>query len=170
MANVNRYDSGEKQTIYATIASGVTVEMGDLMFLDNSNNLRANGSSTANNYAYPLKYLRISGSSLQLNKEATKARFLGVAMDDVDGIVNETQKITIATTGVFSFDLKPPKTVAIGDYFGPSGTTGASDMFNQKGMKTTDIDIAIGRITERKIHALSAKIFIRTAFSSYSSI
>jgi len=171
MANVNRWVEGRRSQILITVASGVTVEIGDLMFLDNSNNLRNDGSSTLDNYAYPISYLRISGASLSLNKAEVKGRFLGVAMDDKDGVVGASNiKIPIATTGKFNLDLKPANTVKIANYFGPSGTTTGSDMLNQKVAKTSDSDLALGYFAVYKVHANLADAWIRTAFSGGGSI
>ena len=171
MANVNRWIEGARNQILVTVASGVTVEIGDLMFLDNSDDLRNNGSSIADNFIYPLSYLRISGASLTLNKEQVKSRFLGVAMDDKDGIVGGVDmKIPIATAGKFDFDLKPGNTVHPGEYFGPSGTTTGSDILNQKVAKTSDSDLALGYFAEYKVHANSAYCWIRTAFSNGGTI
>ena len=172
MANVNRYVEGRRNVRLVNVASGVTVEIGDLMFLDNSDNLRSNGSSSANYYAYPISYLRISGASLTLNKAEVKARFLGVALDDktVEYIPSGIFKISIATTGKFNFDLSPGASVNNGSYFGPSGTTTGSDMFNQKVAKTTNSDLALGYFAEYKINANSADVWIRTAFGSGGSI
>jgi len=172
MANVNRYVEGSRDVILADAASGVTVEIGDLMFLDNIDNLRNNGSSTANNMAYPISYLRVSGASLVLNKAEVKLRFLGVSLSDkyAEDIPTGVYKISIATEGKFSFDLKPGATVYNGDYFGPSGTTTGSDMFNQKVAKTTDSDLALGYFAEYKVNANSACIWIRTAYGSSGSI
>lgn len=167
MASVNRHIEGDTNVVLVEVLSGVTVETGDLMFLDNSDDLRNNGSSTTNNYVYPLEYLRISGSSLALNKVQVKGRFLGVAMDDKDGISNATNlKIPIATSGKFKFDLKPPKTIKVGDMFAPSGTSSASDMYNQKIAKTTDSTNALGYFAEYKTHAIVAEVFIKTAFGA----
>ena len=141
------------------------------MFLDNSDNLRDDGSSTANNYGYPLEYLRISGSSLELNKVQVKSKFLGVAMDDKDGIDGANNlKIPVATFGKFKFDLKPSKTVNVGDMFAPSGTTSASDMYNQKIAKTTDSTKALGYFAECKTHATTVEVFIKTAFGANKQI
>jgi len=165
MASVNRHIEGDANVILVEVLSGVTVETGDLMFLDNSDDLRNDGSSIANNYGYPLKYLRISGSSLELNKVQVKSRFLGVSMDDKDGIDNANNlKIPIATSGKFKFDMKPSKTVKVGDMFAPSGTTSASDMYNQKIAKTTDSTKALGYFAECKTHATTVEVFIKPAF------
>lgn len=168
MSNVNRHTDWKEITpILIGVNSGVTVEMGDLMFLDSTNNLRNNGSSTATNYAYPFEYFRLSGSSLTLNKAGIKRYFLGIAMDDVDGENNNfIKKITVATKGVFNMDLKPPKTIyALEEYFGASGTTSESDLFNQKVMKVSGSSFALGYFAENKIHALKAKVVIRTVLN-----
>jgi len=169
MADVSRYDSGALNRVLITVASGVTVDKGDLMFLDNADNLRSDGSSTASNYAYPFEYLRISGSSLELNKIAVKSKFLGVALDGCDGDDNGAKNLVIGISGIFVFDLKPPKTVKVGDMFGASGTTIESDLLNQKVAVTTSTTKALGRFTEYKIHAQSAKVQINTIYSNQIS-
>jgi len=141
-----------------------------LMFLDNNDNLRDNGSSTKDNYAYPFSYLRISGASLELNKSEVKERFLGVSLEDkyYEDIPTGEFKISVATTGKFNFDLKPGASISNGDYFGPSGTTTGSDMFNQKIAKSTNSLLSLGYFAEYKINANSADVWIRTAFSGES--
>ena len=145
--------------------------MGDLMFLDQIDNLRNDGSSTATNYAYPFEYFRLSGASITLNKAGVKDYFLGVALDDVDGINNNIiNSITVATAGKFKLDLKPAKTIYNGDMFGASGTTTASDLINQKVMKVEDSDYGLGYFSERKKHALNCEGFIKTAFGPNKKI
>ena len=170
MANVNRWVEGYKNVVLINVASGVTVEIGDLMFLDNSNNLRNNGSSTKDNYAYPLSYLRTSGASLELNKLEVKEGFLGISLEDkyYEDIPTGEFKISVATTGKFNFDLKPGASVYNGDYFSASGTTTASDMFNQKIAKSTNLVNTLGYFAEYKVNANSADVWIRTAFSGES--
>ena len=169
--NVNRYVDHFATPIIVDVASGVTVEQGDLMFLDSVNNLRNDGSSTANNYAYPFKYHRTSGSSLTLNKASVKSYFLGVSLDDVDGINNTIiQRISIGMTGKYNYDLKPAKTVRTSNLFGASGTTTASDLINQKVMKVDDTSLALGYFAEAKVHALTADVIITTAFGQPNKI
>ena len=92
-------------------------------------------------------------------------------MDDKDGIDNSSDiNFPIATSGIFEFDLKPPKTVYVGDLVGASGASSASSLYNQKVMKTTDEDNSIGYFVERKVHALKAEIVLRAAFSSKNKI
>ena len=168
MANVNRYagKKDERNTILITVASGVTVEMGDFMFLDSVDDLRNNGDSTATNQGWPFENLRISGSSLDLNKTAARTYFLGIALDDKDGIDGGIdQNITVATKGKFNLDLKPPKSVRVYHQFGASGTTEASNLFNQKVMVTDNEDWILGQFAEAKTYAQDADAFIQTFFT-----
>jgi hypothetical protein len=163
--NVDRRIQGKFNPVLIEVNSGVTVEQGDLMFLDSADDLRNDGSSTATNYAYPFEYFRISGSSVTLNKAGVKNYFLGIAMDDVDGINNNIiNKITVGTDGKWGLHLKPGKTVSILNMFGASGTTAASNLLNQKVMKVTETTYALGYFSEKKVHALNAEGFIKTAF------
>uniref|UniRef100_A0A6M3LIL5 Uncharacterized protein n=1 Tax=viral metagenome TaxID=1070528 RepID=A0A6M3LIL5_9ZZZZ len=168
MANVQRYVEGVIRRISVIVPSAVTVEIGDLMFINNTDDLRYDGSSTADNYAYPLEYLRASGASLELNKREAKSRFIGVATDCKNGIDNDSneRKISIAISGKFNFDLKPAKTVYPGNRVAPSGTSSASNMFNQKVAKTSDGSITIGTFAEHKVHALNAELEIRSFLDS----
>ena len=165
MANIQRLisDSTYKtETVLLGFASGVTVELGDMIFLDSSDGLRDNGSSTASNLGYPLEYFRLSGASLTLNKLGVKDYFYGIALDDKDGISNgSNQNLTVATRGKFNMDLKPNKTVYPMQMFGATGTTSASNLLNQNIMKVTDEDYALGYFLERKTYAQNAEINIR---------
>lgn len=166
MTNVNRWVEGYKNAILITVASGVTVEIGDIMFLNNAVNLLNNGSSSADNFAYPISYLRISGASVELNKAEVKERFLGISLEDkyYEDIPTGEYKISVASRGKFNLDLKPGATVYPGDAFGPSGTTTGSDMFNQKVAKTTSSTLTLGYFAEYKVNANSADVWIKTAF------
>lgn len=170
MGNVNRHIEYDPQANLIDIASGVTVEMGDLMFLDAADNLRNDGSSTANNCAYPFIYFRLAGASLTLNKAGVKDYFYGIAMDDVDGVGGVSRKISIGTAGKWQLDLKPAKNIYPSDMFGASGTTSASDLFNQKVLKTSETSFALGYFVEKKVHALNAEATIRTAFGESGKI
>ncbi len=166
-----RFFPQRTDSIIVTVDSGVTVTRGDLMFLDNTDNLRNDGDSTATDYAYPFSYHRISGASLALNKASVKDYFLGVAFSDFDGVNNTLKNnCSIATIGRYVYDLKPAKTVGITDYWGASGTTAASDLSNTLIMKVSDTALALGYFKEVRTHALSAEIDLRTAFSIVNRI
>ena len=170
MGNVARHIENDPQPYLVDIASGVTVELGDLMFLDSADNLRNDGSSSTNNCAYPFEYFRLSGASLTLNKAGVQDYFIGIAMDDVDGVGGVSRKISIGTGGKWMVDLKPGKTVYPLNMFGAAGTTTASDLYNQKVMKTTETGYALGYFVEKKVHALNAEVVIRTAFGAGGKI
>lgn len=164
MANVNRYISAERDEVLVLVNSGITVEIGDLMFLDNVDNLRNDGSSNVDYTAYPVEYLRASGASVELNKQILKPYFLGVALGDKDGISNgEDINLVVATAGKFTYDLKPGRSVDVGDMFSASGTTSASNLINQKIMKTSEISKALGFFAESKTHANSVEVFIKSS-------
>jgi hypothetical protein len=163
--NVNRWIEGNPEVILVTADSGVTVELGDLMFLDSSDGLRNNGASTATNFTYPISYLRGSGSSLELNKALAKAYFLGIAMSDKDGISDGADSnVSVGTGGKYRLSLKPGHNVRANYMFGASGTTTGSDLYNQYVMYTTEVSKALGYFAEHKDSALTAEAVIRTAF------
>lgn len=163
MANVNRYWGGETNKILVPVLSGVTVEVGDLLFYDDIDGLRKNGNSVATFKAFPMQYMRTSGASLEANKHFIEGRFLGVAMDNKAGDNSGvTKDLSIATTGIFNFELRPARTVYFGYYAGPSGTTTGSNIDNQKVAITTNAPHSYGYFVERKVHALSARVSIMT--------
>ena len=168
MANVNRWISGRnnsKNAMPVNAQSGTTVEMGDLMFLDDADGLREGGGSTANYSCYPLSWLRPTGTTLEAKIALVQARFLGVAMDDKDGHARSQEKlIPIVKTGMFEYDLKPGGTINVGTILAPTGTTSSSNILNQKVVKTTVVTKAIGYSVEKKVHATSIQMLIRPAF------
>ena len=167
MSNVNRYVGGKATVLPIGVLSAVTVHVGDLMFLNKDDNLMNDGNSTADNYGYPFEYFRISGGSLELNKAGVKSYFLGVALDDKDGVsIGNDQTLTVMASGIFDYDLKPSRSVSLNDMFCAAGTTTASNLYNQKIMKTDESDKALGFFTQRKLHAQNAEVFIRTIFGN----
>jgi len=169
--DISRWVDQDRNAILVNVLAGTTVSEGDLMFVDNATNLRNDGSSEATYSAFPISYLRISGSSLELNRAEVKDVFLGVALEGKYGVSNGVSRtVSIATTGVFKYDLKPARTVHNYEMFGPSGTTTASNMFDQKIAKTTNSNAALGYFAEYKVHALTAEVFIRSAFGPYQQV
>ena len=163
MSGTNRYIDGEKGATLVAVQGGVTVELGDFMFIDSAVNLRNDGNSTATLYAYPLEYFRTSGASLAVNQRSVKNYFIGVAIDDHDGKSDSPSlNISIATMGKFKYPLRPARTITPSDYFGISGSTSGSDMFNQKIKRVTDSDYALGTFAELQTRAREACVFINT--------
>jgi hypothetical protein len=174
MANVNRYISGRSspKNIHGYVSkSGTTIEMGDLMFLDDTDGLRDGGNSTADYSCYPLSWLRPSGTTLEAKKTLVQNHFLGVAMDDKDGNSQSCEQlIAVATSGMFEFDMKPAKTLQVGYMLSPAGTTSSSNLFNQKVMHTTTATKAIGYVVKKQTHALKCEMIIRPAYSGSTVI
>lgn len=163
MSGTNRYIDCEKNVAIVPVQGGVTVELGDLMFIDNDVDLRNDGSSTATLYAFPFEYFRLSGASLILNQQGVTAHFIGVALDDHDGKTGAVSfNLSVATEGKFKYPLKPARTVSAGDYFGVSGSTSGSDLMNQKIKKVTDYAFSLGVFAELQTHAREAEVFIHT--------
>lgn len=163
MANVNRYVEGDKSVVLITVASAVTVEIGDLMFHDKADGIRLNGLSTSTYQGYPVEYLRYSGSSIEINKAILPDYFLGIALDDKDGISDGSDvKIPVATAGTFNIDLKPKRTVYVGEMLSASATTTASNLLNQKMAITSESSKAIAYVAESKSNAQDVDIFIRS--------
>jgi len=161
-----KYISGEKFPTLISVSGGVTVEVGDLLFLDNTSGLRDDGGSTASSKAYPLKYFRLSGSSLELNRSGVPNYFVGVALSDKAGKTGSSDfNINVATEGVFEIPIKPGRTVYVGNFASASGTTTSSNLFNQYVKRTTDINYALGIFVENKTSALNAFVSICSILS-----
>jgi len=101
MAGQNRYLRGPITETFIEVRGNVVVEPGDFMFqFTGVHNL---GTGWApDNRAYPFTWAR-SASAGTNQMETVYADFLGVAMQG--SIAGTTQKITIATDGVFKYPL-----------------------------------------------------------------
>lgn len=158
----DRLEAQATQRILVPIQSGTTVEMGDFVFIDDIDGLRDNGTSTATGTGFPVSYLRPT-ETLATNKGYIEGRFLGIAMEGKDGQTNGvTRNLSIATKGIFDFTMKPARTVNVGYYAGPAGTTTGSNILNQSVEITTTASHSYGYFAERKVHALSALVYIKT--------
>ena len=157
-----KYIGNEKYPTLVNVQGGVTVEVGDFLFLDSSINLRNNGDSTASMYAYPIEYFR-PATAIDEKRVQVVNYFIGVAISDKYGQTGANNKnVTVATEGVFEFPLKPGRTIYPGDYASAAGTTAASDLFNQYVRRTTDVSYALGVFVERKISAARAYVSINS--------
>ncbi len=169
MPDVWRLIEGDSKAVSIVSPSSVTVCIGDFMFINDTDDLLANGDSVLDNLGYPISYLRVSGGSLELNKRQVKQRFLGVALDYKDGVgvSGHTKLIAVGTDGKYDLDLRPAKTVKLTDFFGPSGTSSGSNMFNQKVMQleSGNTESAFGYFVERKQSARTAEGFIYSIFN-----
>lgn len=122
MAKVNRHLRGETNEIEIDVHGHTVIESGDIVWQYNSSSFAqkstANGGTrtTADNYAYPISELA------GVTAAYYDAQFLGVAMKG--SISGTTEKIPVATSGIFRFPLKATTGVTIGELV--CGATSAS--------------------------------------------
>ncbi|MFH1623573.1 MAG: hypothetical protein ABID54_00265 [Pseudomonadota bacterium] len=113
----------------AVEARGSTeIEKGDLIFLDRMDGLRNNGTSTANNSAYPFSMIGGATKTLASNQKLAADNFLGVASGSSDS--GTTENIAVATSGYFKFPLRSPKTYKVGQVAMPAGS--GTSLYSQK--------------------------------------
>lgn len=98
MANTFRYLRGETNEVSMNVASATVIEVGDFILF------KATGS-----YAIPPTSLADAGDAAA-NREAAADGFVGIALTGSQ--VGETDKITVATSGVFKCTLKTAAAVA----------------------------------------------------------
>jgi len=128
MGSRNRHKDWDANLIQVNVRGSTTVEKGDLLILDQSDNLRNVGSSTANRTAYPFSFVNGTTQTITSNKLLAYQNFLGVAMDESEEGV--TGPITVATAGLFVFPLRWGKKVNVGDVVMPCGS-GTTRLYNQ---------------------------------------
>lgn len=142
MSNKMRWRYGDTNPVIAAVDSAVTVEIGDLLYLNGDDarpaSLQADQGSEANNQAL------------------FSENFLGIAMQQSRG--GNLMPIRVATTGVFEFDCDS-STFEIGDLIGPTENMGGNGLLDQKIQSVSMPDLAIGRVTKREPDAKSA-VFI----------
>jgi hypothetical protein len=133
MADTFRYRYGDMKPVRVAVASATVIEIGDLVYLSSGAALPATSQADA-------------GTKAQ-NQEAFHDAFLGVAMSRSRN--GDASPITIATSGVFEFDLASA-TLAIGSLVGAAGTgeAGAVGVANQTVESVATANLAIGRTQE----------------------
>ena len=99
MANVQRHLRGETNEIQIDVHGKVVVEKGDLMCMFNTSStlLSSYTETTADYYGYPVSTLRDVSDVYYGNQ------FMGIAMKA--SISGTTEKIPVATTGIFRYPL-----------------------------------------------------------------
>jgi len=125
----NRYLRGDLETILADVHSYTVVEAGDFMFLADTDGDLGSGLS-ADNYAYPFDRARAVTAGTAINLTLSDG-FLGVAMESSPSGV--TEKITIATKGIFRYPMYKIFGVTVGQAISaPTPAAGpASGVSNQ---------------------------------------
>jgi len=163
--DVNRHVKWPYWPVEVQVRESTEVEKGDLIFLDEVNNLRNNGSSTANHSAYPFSKLSGASGTLANNQYLAAYHFLGVAMEGSYGPSGSeagvTQNIAVATTGHFSFPLKSPKSFKVASVVMPSGS--GVTLFDQKVMMwESGSTYPLGYVTEGRTRGVSVTLLLRT--------
>jgi len=115
-------------TVKGNVYGNIEIDKGDLLFLDQEDDIRNNGSSTASRYVYPFSKISGSTGTLASNKTLAKDNFIGVAAWHSDSGV--TESIAIYVSGLFNFGLKNARRTKVGYHVVPvgSGTT----LYSQK--------------------------------------
>lgn len=155
MANRFLWRYGDTNPVVAHVRDVHTVEIGDLVFLDND------GSA----YTLPASQVNDFGS-IQANQAWFKCHFLGVAMqrhrashDPLDA-----NSIRVATTGVFEFDCASA-TFDIGDLVGVAENAAGTALLNQTviqvAMADTDRDARTIGIVQRQQSVAATTVYCR---------
>ena len=106
--------------VEAMVHGNITINKGDLIFLDQVDGLRGRGTSIADNYVYPFE--KVSGTTLSLssNRSLAHQNFLGVAAHwSRSGV---TEPLAVNIKGLFKYPLKNARKARVGYYVTPSGS------------------------------------------------
>ena len=126
MAKVQRHLRGNTNEVEINVHGNVVIEKGDLVSVMNQNALWKTAQSaitTADYYGYPVSFLGGVTDGYYDNS------FLGVAMKG--SISGTTEKIPVATAGVFRFPLKAQTGVTIGQLVA-GATLAATTAYDQQ--------------------------------------
>lgn len=132
MSNKMRWRYGETNPIMMPVANGLSVEIGDLVYLD------TNVVKPANSQA--------DQGTLAANQELFHDNFLGVAMQHSPA--DSDAPIRVATTGVFEFECLSA-TFEIGDLIGSAEDTLGTMLENQLVEQVASENLALGRCVKR---------------------
>jgi len=98
----NRHLRGDIHPLIVGVRSTVVIAAGDLLFSNTTAGITPSFNTSADNLAYPLTdFMATTGGVFAAG--IISKNFLGVAMQDSQSGV--TEKITVATAGVFRFPL-----------------------------------------------------------------
>lgn len=132
MANTMRWRYGDTNPVMLPVASGVGVEIGDLVYLDTGE-------------AKPASAQPNQGSST-LNLDAFHDNFVGVAMQASP--VGQASSTRIATSGVFEFDCDS-STNELGNPLSVATNLAGDQLIDQKVADAATLSIAIGRCAKQ---------------------
>ena len=142
MANTMRWRYGETNPVMMPVLDGYSVEIGDLVVLDEESAKPAVSQADL--------------GTLAANQEALHDKFLGVAMQASPS--GSTEPIRVATSGVFEFDCTS-STFEMGDLIGATEDTLGTELLNQSVIGVATPNLAIGRCVKR-VSPAGAKVLI----------
>lgn len=174
MSDVNRHLRGDTEEVLVDVHGNTVIEKGDLTFIFSASNTLKNtmpsARTTADWYAYPVSYL---AGSTPLYFDV---QFAGVAMKGSKSGV--TEKIPIATSGIFRFPLASATGVTIGNLV--TGCTSAATVnYNQTvrsqpvSVLTDEYNMALGICVKTQTGAatdVDFKLISRLSGVSYTSL
>lgn len=144
MASINRRCLADNKTCRLPTAASTTIEVGDLCYWDDSNNV-----------AKPLTSLT-TGATEALDQQSIAEQFCGVALNQrlsSETTTGDNSRRDFSADGIFLFPC-PSTTWEIGDLVGVSWN-GGSALANQVVAKVTEVGRAIGVCVERTTGAVT---------------
>jgi len=129
MSHAMRWRYGDTQPVVATVDAQTSIELGDLLFWDGDD-------------AKPAALQPDQGTEAA-NQQLFASKFLGVAMQASPS--GESQPIRVATAGVFEFTT-PGGSFDLGDWVGVDENAAGTALENQRLVKVTNSQLAIGRV------------------------
>lgn len=137
---VTQYLREDTNPVFAPIATGTAVAIGDFCALVNGEVVPANdfawaGSKAATQYNFVAALL---GHCFEF-KASGEAQVYGNSSANIVGV---------STTGVYAIDLQSPTTLAVGDYVGLAKNASANELLPQVGEKVAALSSAIGVVVK----------------------
>lgn len=154
MGNTFRAVSPPSKTGVLPAPASTAIEIGDLLYWDDSANTVKVASAQADQGSEPL------------NQELFRENFIGVALQQRLATQTSSGNIEVAFEGEFEFDC-PSTTWEIGDLVGASEAGSGTALLDQQVEKVTANNLAIGFVTKRTTAAVTT-VTCRL-FSSWAS-
>lgn len=129
MADVMRWRYGDTQPVVAAVLSETAIQIGDLVYWDGDQ-------------AKPAALQPDQGTE-PANQQLFASKFLGVAMQRSPA--GKNTPIRVATAGVFEYPT-PDSGLKLGDWVGVDENDAGNALENQRLVKVTVADRAIGRV------------------------
>ncbi len=139
MSDVMRWRYGDTQPVVAPVDSTTVIEIGDLVYWDGDDAKPASLQPDQGNEA--------------ANQQLFASKFLGVAMQRSPA--GSASPIRVATAGVFEFPT-PETALRLGDWVGVDENDAGTALENQRLVKVTVADNAVGRV----VRAASGTVWV----------